>query len=151
MRLAVKVSILLLMLCSFAPLAKATTAGDLVASCEKSLTATNAKGQYAQKRPDDIYKAGQCSGFIEGWLEGLDGSILTGPSGSGVRLVAVTIKWNEIPGAWKIAAALQKDLQDTPLDSGKSADEILRKILLANGLIEQKPYVVPVGVTDTSQ
>jgi hypothetical protein len=147
----VKVLVLLLTPCFLVPIAKATTAGDLVTSCEKSLTAINVKGQYEQKRPDDIYKAGQCSGFIEGWLEGLDGSILTAPPGSSTRLVVVTIKWSAIPDSWKIAAALQKDLRDSPLDSGKSADEILRKILLANELIEQKKYVVPTELTDTSQ
>jgi hypothetical protein len=61
--------------------ARATTAADLVANCEKSNTATKSKGAYDQKHPDDIYQAGQCSGFIQGWLEGIDGAILNdGPS-----------------------------------------------------------------------
>lgn len=120
-----------------------TSAGDLIAACIKSNKAVDSKGKYDKKHPDNIYKAGQCSGYIQGWMEGLDRAFLVSTSEKSPAIVEVSVKWSEIPDIWKIAAAVQKDLQNTPLDSGKPADTILRKVLVANGLMDLKPYNIP--------
>jgi hypothetical protein len=99
----------------------------------------SAKATWDEKRPNDIYAAGQCEGLIEGWMDGIDGAILT----KGNTAVALQIKRTQITDSWDVANALIKHLQQVPLDGGKPADEVLRNILVDHNLITLSPYIMP--------
>lgn len=119
--------------------AEGTSAADLVATCGEVSNALSEKGKYIEAHPKAIYSMGQCEGFLEGWLQGIDGAIVQ----SDGKAATLYIRWGELPSMWKIAGALTQHLKETPLDSGKSADSILLKVLRANGLIEVKAFVAP--------
>jgi hypothetical protein len=120
-----------------------TTAKALSDSCQKILSALGskgtAKGKWDGNRPEDIYASGQCEGFIEGWMDGIDGAILTNDKGP----ILLQIKRSQITDSWDIAAALVKHLNEVPLDAGKPADTVLRNILAQNDLITLTPYYKP--------
>lgn len=120
-----------------------TTAKGLSDSCQKILSAVGSKGttkgKWDGRRPEDIYSSGQCEGFIEGWMDGIDGAILT----KGNTAVVLQLKRTQITDSWDVAAALVKHLQQVPLDAGKPADEVLRNILVDNNLITLTPYIMP--------
>ena len=134
----------LIVICLFVILpcrSNATTAADLVKTCEKVADSSTDKGKYIQAHSEAIEASGQCEGFIEGWLEGIDGAILQLDG----KAVVLSIKWSEMPGVWKIYIALRQHLENTPLDSGKSADTVLQKVLRTNGLINLQSFTPPVS------
>jgi hypothetical protein len=113
------------------------TAADLNTACQKIRGAVNSKGKWDGKRSEDVYLSGQCEGFIEGWIEGISGSVL--PYNG--KPVSVRVKTEQLKDNWTVADALNSHLKAHPLDSGKSADEVLRTILLANELSDLQPYI----------
>jgi hypothetical protein len=120
-----------------------SSAKSLSDTCQKAFSATvtkgSAKARWDERRPNDIYAAGQCEGFIEGWMDGIDGAILT----KGSTAIVLQIKRAQITDSWDVANALVKHLQQVPLDGGKPADEVLRNILADNNLITVTPYIMP--------
>lgn len=135
MRISFLTVLLLVMGCFAVRPAHAVSASDLSDTCQKAGTAISGKGKWDGKRPEAIYAAGQCEGFIEGWIAGINGSILNGKNG----LVIVSVREDQIKSMWDIAQALAQHLKDAPLDSGKPADSVLQQILLDSGLITTSP------------
>jgi hypothetical protein len=132
-------AILLAFVCCIAAHA-ATTAEQLSTVCQNANRSVNSKGKFDGKRTDDIYAAGQCEGFIEGWLQGIDQGVYTVDSKSYV----VTIKWKELPPSmFTIGAALTKYLKENPLESGKPADKVLLTVLVKSDLLSAAPYIAP--------
>ncbi len=123
------------------------SASDLSKTCQKASSAISSRGKWDGKRPDDVYAAGQCEGFIEGWIQGLDGSILRQED----KFVIVRIRQDQIKTMWDIAVALVKHLDGNPLDSGKPADTVLQKILLENGLINTEPVFMPTTIQSSNE
>jgi len=126
-----------------------TTAKAVSDACQKILNAVGSKGatkgKWDGRRPEDIYASGQCEGFIEGWMDGIDGAILTNDKGP----LLLQVKRSQIADSWTIAAALVKHLSAVPLDAGKPADTVLRNILIQNELITLTPYYKPAPTGDT--
>lgn len=117
------------------------TSSSLSDACQKVTSALKANGKWDERRPQDIYLAGQCNGFIQGWIEGIDGAILTRNNG----YVTVQVKRSQIKDSWDIATALVKDMREQPLDSGKPADDVLSGILLSSGLLTLTPQFLSSG------
>lgn len=146
MRFLLVAALLQIAACPWAYAASVISASDLASVCQKASTAINAKGKWEGKRPDDVFAVGQCEGFLEGWMEGIDGSILSGKNGP----VLVSVKRDQIHSAWDVAVALIDHVRDTPLDSGKAADTVLQSMLLESGLLSASP-APPGGDSPTSQ
>lgn len=141
-----KILVLLLAVLTPAP-TLAITASELSATCQKSSNAVNMKGKFDNKRTDDIYASGQCDGFIEGWLQGVDQAVFF----SGEKSVVITIKWDQLPKSmFTIANALDQYLKANPLESGKPADIVLIQVLRQSRLLSTTPYVSPTSTDATS-
>jgi len=115
------------------------SAGDLSSTCQKASRAINSKGKWEGKRPEDIYGVGQCEGFLEGWVDGIDGTILRGKNG----LLLVSVKRDQIKSMWDIATTLADYLKTHPLESSKPVDSVLQEILQESGLLTARPYQNP--------
>lgn len=76
--------------------AQSTTAKTLSDTCQRVLNAVGtkgpSKGKWDGRRPEDIYASGECEGFIEGWMDGINGAILT----NNKRPVSLQIKRSQI-------------------------------------------------------
>lgn len=123
--------------CVTTSIAHATTAADLLTACQNVNEALDTKGKYNSKKPEAIYKSGQCAGFIEGWLAGIDGAILTL---SADKLAVISVKTSQIKSYWDVATALQNYLASHPLDKGKPADVVLQQVLIDAGLLTATAY-----------
>jgi len=132
---------LLLMTLSSMAYAAVTTAAELSTSCQSASRAVKGKeSKYDSKHPADIYAAGQCEGYLQGWLEEIDGKAFT----QNGKPVIATVKWSQVPNSmFTIAAALAKHLKDVPLDAGKPAAEVLRDLIYQNDLLTMAPYSDP--------
>lgn len=111
--------------------AATVTASTLSDTCQHANRAINVKGKWDGKKPEDVYATGQCEGFLEGWIAGIDGAILNDKG----TFYVVTVKHDQIANVWAIADALSKHLADKPLEGGKPADTVLQDILATNGLL----------------
>lgn len=105
-------------------------AQELADQCRKASGIIDNNGKLRKKSETDTgFAAGQCSGYIQGLLDGIDG---TDYSSSGKTF---TIRVEYISNNWDVVTAFLNDLTANPLDKNKTAQEVLLKVLVNNGLV----------------
>lgn len=114
------------------------TAGDLWALCQSSDAAVQ-HGAYKNgfKKTDklgaeELFRAGQCYGYIRGWMEARDRTqaFVNG------KLYVINVLDSKLNDVY---LALDKYLREKPLEKGKLADSILFTVFMDNGLIRPEP------------
>jgi hypothetical protein len=137
----VAITAIALVCCASAQQNGRTYAGatELAARCNKASGILSKDGKLRKKTETDTgYSAGQCIGYVEGVLDGIDGTDYTSDGKT------FQVRVESISNEWDVVAAFLKDLADNPLDKNKTAEAVLLKVLLANGLVAsiEKPQVL---------
>ena len=100
--------------------------------------------KYAKNEGEAAFSAGQCEGYLQGWVEATDGSYRVSKTG---KVILVHVDIDSIKSYWDIAVALRKNLNDNPLDKGKTADAILEKVLFNAGVLHYEEQHLPVSIS----
>jgi hypothetical protein len=134
------------LLVSLSANAQRAAADNLLTECQQVSKALDAKhpNQYAKNQGEASFSAGQCEGYLQGWVESADGSYRVTKEG---KVILVHVDIGSIKSYWDIAVALQKNLSDNPLDKGKTADSILEKVLFNAGVLHYEQVKLPVSLT----
>ena len=154
-RLPMKHLGMLLMLASLAPACAAQiTAGELKDTCSSAQSAVRNKAvqgkpeqwKWEKDKPNAIYSAGWCSGYVRGALQGLNGMVLPLE-----KPVVLRVKSEEIKSEWDVVAAFLQYMNANPLANGKPADVVLLTALVDHDMIESTPFVAGSALKTASQ
>ncbi len=111
------------------------TAGALLNNCRNADLAVQHKAyDKSFKKTDkvgteEIYYAGVCYGYIQGWMEARDKTTAVVDG----KVYVITVMDAKLSDVY---VALDKYLRDKPLDKGKLADTVLFTLFEQNGLIK---------------
>jgi len=117
------------------PQATKLTAEALLNNCRNSDLAVQHKAyDKSFKKTDkvgteEIYYAGLCYGYIQGWMEARDKTTAVVDG----KIYVITIMDAKL---YDVYTALDKYLRDKPLDKGKLADTVLFTVFEQNGLVK---------------
>jgi hypothetical protein len=129
----------------------AASASSLDNECKKVRSAAVKNGKWKKGNKEETeatFDSGQCSGYIQGWLEATDGSIIQGGTNGKLYLVRID---TEHVDTWKVAEALHNHLAASPLDGDKRADAVLLRLMIDNKLVETTEVLSQTNVTSDQQ
>ena len=126
--------------------AQRAAADNLLDQCAKVNKVLDPKHptKYAKNEGEAAFSAGQCEGYLQGWVEATDGSYRVSNSG---KVILVHVDIDSIKSYWDIAVALRKNINDNPLDKGKTADAVLEKVLFNAGVLHYQEQELPLSIS----